>query len=215
MPRFRGLGRARSADAAHQLPNTMSSRIIEVHSRRVYSAHHILLRIAKDSLSKATAKAPGWADHQFVSIALSSLAVEALCNAVGERAVPDWKDFESCSPKAKLRIICKYLNIDFKRDKEPWAAILWLSSLRNQIAHPKAEHVEQKTEVSESEHSNRHYRDAPKSSFEKQITLNNAERAVSSVKKVVEIFATNLPVDKQFGIYTDSWATSASAKKGG
>jgi hypothetical protein len=88
-------------------------KMIEVQSERFYSAHHGLLRIARASLDKAKKKEPGWADHEFVAITLSALAIEAICNAVGKKAVKGWEDFEGCSPTAKVRVICTNLDIEY------------------------------------------------------------------------------------------------------
>ena len=98
----------------------MIGKNYSVKTERFYSAHHVLLRIAKDNLSKAETKARGWSDWQFTAITLSSLAIEAICNAVGEKVIDNWSDFESCSPIAKARLICEHLDIDYDVSKEPW-----------------------------------------------------------------------------------------------
>lgn len=68
---------------------------------------------------------------------LLALSVEALANTIGEFVVPDFRDFESSSPKAKLRIICERAGIDFDRTKAPFAGVIHLLKVRNQLAHPK------------------------------------------------------------------------------
>ena len=187
----------------------MPFRTIGVRSTRFYSAHHALLRIASASLSSAKAKEAGWEDHQFVAIALSALAIEALCNAVGERSVPDWDEYESCSPKAKLRILCTSLGIEYDKTAEPWSSLAWLGALRNKVAHPKAEQVDETVEVIGWEKSKERHRIAPKSALEKQISEGNAERAVQAVKTAKTLFAAALPEEKQVGISSDSWCSSS------
>lgn len=193
----------------------MSQDKIEVHKKRFYSAHHTLVRIASDSLTRAEIKDPGYGHHEFVAISFSALAIEAICNAVGERATNHWQDYESCSPQAKLRIICRHLNLDYKGESEPWSSALWLSSFRNKIAHPKAEDISQKFEVTGWDESNQEHRGAPKSALEREININNARRSVTAVKKILELFSGALPMEKQFGISTDMWATSAKPRGGG
>jgi hypothetical protein len=71
------------------------------------------------------------------AVTLLALSVEALVNTIGEFVVPDFKDFESSSPKAKLRIICEHTRLDFDRKKAPFAEVILLLKVRNQLAHPK------------------------------------------------------------------------------
>lgn len=195
----------------HKFMSTSTSPI-EVESTRFYSAHHMLLRIAAEALTRAKKKEPGWSDHQFTAIALSALAVEALCNAVGARAVSGWQDYETCSPKAKLRVICTQLQVEYDGKREPWASIEWLAVLRNRIAHPKIERINQKKEVPDWPTSNQVHRLAPRSKLEKQMTETNARRAVDSVKQLVHALAAKLPPEQQIGITTDSWSTVSRAK---
>jgi hypothetical protein len=123
----------------------------------------MLLRIAAESLHKAESKEQGWFDHQFVAIALSSLAIEAVCNAVGERAIEGWEDFDSCNPTAKIVVICEQLRILYDKNKEPWSTLVWLSKVRNRIAHPKAEPIDEERLVTEYEHDKNLHRAAPSS----------------------------------------------------
>lgn len=69
---------------------------------RHYSAHHTLLRVARFELAKAERKEVGWFDSTFVALTFSALAIEALSNAIGDRIVPDWKDFETAAHLRKF-----------------------------------------------------------------------------------------------------------------
>lgn len=186
----------------------MSQRSFSVKTERFYSAHHTLLRIAKDNLKKAEIKEPGWFNNEFMAITLSSLAVEAICNAVGEKGISDWSDFESCSPIVKTRLICEHLSIDYDTSKEPWGSFIWLCKTRNLIAHPRAEPIMHEAVITELEHENQEYSDAPKSKLEKRITLDNAKKAVATVDKLIDLFCEKLTPEQKFGISGDMWHSS-------
>lgn len=190
-------------------------KIIEVQSERFYSAHHALLRIARHSLDSAKKKESGWADDELLAITLSALAIEAICNAVGERAVSGWGDFESCSPTAKLRIVCTRLNIDYDSSREPWATLRWLSKFRNLVAHPKAETLAESKLVSEQEHEQGAHRTAPKSKLENLVTLKNAENSIKAVDAALSLFCEKLSAEDRFGISGDMWSHSSRVQDGG
>jgi hypothetical protein len=187
---------------------------IKVRVERFYSAHHALLRMARDDLKKAQAKEPGWSDYQFSAIILSALVIEAFCNAVGTKTINDWRDFENASPIAKLRLICEHLNINFDSKAKPWNTIIWLSKIRNLIAHPKAEPIIYENVISKREHKTQAYREAPKSKLEKEITLGNAKRAIESIDLVIERICSQLTPDQNFGITGDMWHSSSSLHQG-
>ena len=180
----------------------MSSKKISVKTERFYSAHHALLRIARDNLTKAETKEPGWFDWQFSTITFSSLAIEAFCNAFGEKVIRNWNDFESCSPKVKLRLICEHLDISYDSSKEPWLDVLWLLKIRNLIAHPKAEPLKSQTVMSQEDHAKQH-RSFPKSKLESEFTLKNAQKSVWAVNQLIELFCAELTSEQNFGIVGD------------
>ena len=189
----------------------MSSKKISTKTDRFYSAHHILKQIAEDNLVKAETKEPGWFNCQFTAIALSSLTIEAFCNAVGKKVIHNWEDFESCSPIAKTRLLCEHLDITYEDSKEPWASIIWLSKIRNRIAHPKAESITQNAVMTQEEHSKQKFRDTPKSKLEKEITPGNAKKSVAAVNQMIDLFCEKLTPGQSFGVIGDMWSSSASA----
>ena len=91
---------------------------------RPFSAHHMFLGAARVALQDSKDKRPGWFYSNLIAITMSALAIEALCNTVGERIIDDWKDFESASPVAKLRLLCENLSIDFDKSLEPWSSAI-------------------------------------------------------------------------------------------
>ena len=90
----------------NKLPQRLRRR-----QERHYSGHNTYLRIAKLELEKCVAKAPGWLNSAFITITFSALAIEATCNAVGDRVVPNWEDHERDSPLNKIELLTKHLGV--------------------------------------------------------------------------------------------------------
>ena len=65
-------------------------------------------------------------------------------------------------------------------------------------------------EWSRAEFDNRES-DAPKSKLEKELTLRNASKAYEQVSEIKNILCKQIPVEKAFGIYSDSWSGRSSA----
>ena len=91
---------------------------LKVTRERNFSPHHMLLGAAYMALEDAENKKPGWFYSELIAMTLSGLAVEAICNAVGDRVVSNWKDFEYVNPIAKLRVICVELDLSFDESEE-------------------------------------------------------------------------------------------------
>src|SRR3954471_2833467 len=103
---------------------------------RQFSAHHMLIRAAEIARDRGTEKKPGWMFDELSAMTFAALAIEALCNSIGDRVVPGWaKDFESASPNAKLRILSGRLGLEYDEDKEPWVGARELIKFRNLVAH--------------------------------------------------------------------------------
>lgn len=169
----------------------------------------MLIGAARAALDDATSKKPGWFYSELVAITMSALSIEAMSNAIGERVIPDWKDFESASPIAKLRLLCKQLQVPFDKNVEPWASAIWLAKFRNLVAHAKPELVQEERVISRAEYDNRPH-DSPKSKLEKKISTEHAERAVRTAESIKDLLCKNIPPEEAFGLYSDSWSGSAS-----
>ena len=180
-----------------------------VTKERKYSPHHTLLGAARVCLKLAEEKQPGSHYHEFTTIVMSALSLEALANAVGSRLITDWSDFESSSPWAKLRILCETLHLDFDRGKEPWSSAKWLCGFRNRAAHGKPEDLLLTKSVPE-ESFEKEMRNSPDSWLESQITLGNAKRAYKAASDIKLAFSVALPDDLKLGIYADSTMSSGS-----
>ncbi len=181
------------------------SRPLKRVQEREFSAHHMLLQVARGSLEAAAINREAAFDHALVAITFSALSVEALCNAVGEKVVSDWDDFESLRPMSKLRLLAAQLNIEFLREKQPWTTLHWLSKFRNNIAHPKPEKITKTSFISEAQHDARLF-EKPISRVEKEVTFGNARRAVEAVERLKEILVKNVPPEKALGLFTDGWS---------
>jgi|UPI0004A6B9F6 hypothetical protein len=109
----------------------------KVIKKRTFYPHRIYLDTAKYFYKKIdNEENVSWYDLM-ACMTTTSLSIEAICNTYGHIAIEDFKDFESCSPLAKVRLICKELKIDFDRSKSPFNSISKLIKLRNKLAHPK------------------------------------------------------------------------------
>jgi hypothetical protein len=185
---------------------------IKVKRKRNFSAHHILIGAARAAVEDAEQQKPGWFYNDLTAIIMSALSVEALCNSIGNRVIEGWQDYESSSPIAKLRILCKRLGITYNQNKEPWTTVKWLCKFRNIIAHAKPELVDEEYIMSREEYDKRRT-DYPKSKLEKEVTLGKAKRALNAVETVKQILCEKIPAENSFGLYCDSWGGSAKAVK--
>jgi hypothetical protein len=178
---------------------------------RHFSAHHMLIRASQMSLELAEKQDPGWLNHVLPAITFSALAMEAMGNAFGDRLVPDWQDFESSNPFAKLRLVAQHLGVEFERTKEPWSTVRWLSRFRNAIAHPKPESLVEETLIDEEQFEERMF-DSPESKLEREITLVNARRAVAAIALVKEVLCERMESEDLFDLGTDGWSGSTELR---
>lgn len=117
------------------------------------------------------------------TVTLLGLSIEALANTIGELVVPDFKDFESSSPKAKIRIICERTGIDFNRNKSPFAEVMHLLKVRNQLAHPKYQKLYYESKEMPLELAQKHYRELGEilHDIEKSLTPEMAQKSLTAV----------------------------------
>lgn len=188
----------------------MKPKNLKVTTERNFSAHHMLIGAARQALNDAKTKRPGCFYCEVTAMTMAALSIEAMCNAIGDRAIPEWKDFESASPMAKLRLLCENLNLEFDKLKEPWASARWLYKFRNSIAHAKPEPIREEKILLEDEFSKRNSA-FPKSKLEKEVSLDNATRALGAVEKIKETLCLKLAPDISLGLYCDASFGHASA----
>ena len=137
----------------------------------------------------------------------SALAIEALCNSIGQYMVSDWNDFENSSPNAKIRLLAHKLGVAYSKDAKPWSTAQQLVKFRNLVAHAKPEALIEELMLTQEEHDKRLF-DKPESKLEKLLTVGNSSCALSTVKQIEDIFVKKLPVEHKWGLAADSWSGS-------
>jgi len=122
------------------------------------------------------------------AVTLLALSVEAIANSIGEFVVADFKDFESSSPKAKLRIICESTGVAFDRGSFPFAEVFQLLKVRNQLAHPKYQRLRYESKEMPLEQAQEHYRQLGEvlHDIEKALTPEMAQKSLRAVLKLAE-----------------------------
>lgn len=195
------------------LANTMTE--LKVAQKRHYSAHNNLLRVGSNLLFACEQQERGCSEGHFVCLVMCSLAIESLCNTTGEMVYSDWKsEFESCSPRAKIRILCEKLGITYDKGIEPFQTLHWLIGFRNRIAHAKPEPIEINTLMTWSQYEELISGDGPQSKLEKEISIENAKKALYNVEKLKELFASKLPEESAWILESDSWEMQSGPNTG-
>lgn len=157
--------------------------IAKVIQERVFLPYVPYLDSARHFCGELTRKDfVSWYDL-LAAITLLSLSVEALANTIGEFAVPDFKDFESSSPKAKIRIICERTGVEFNRNKSPFAEVIHLLKVRNQLAHPKYQPLRYESKEMPLELAQKHYKELGEilHDIEKSLTPEMAQKSLKAV----------------------------------
>lgn len=182
-------------------------QVVERYQERHFSAHNTLIHIAALELDLAKQSELGQFNHLLISITFSALAIEAFANAVGDRIIRKWSDFNSMNPCAKIRFLADHLNISYDEGQEPWGSLKTLSKFRNRIAHPKPEFVEVKRVMSIEEY-NADF-SYPESELEKDVTLEFAERSLKAIREMQNTICDQISSDRTMGLYCDGWSGRA------
>jgi hypothetical protein len=182
-------------------------KLLQQHQNREFFAHHMLLHAAELQLQSAKQSEVGCFNHCLAAMTMTSLAVEALVNAVGSRTVEDWRTFERLKPLEKIEQLQTKLGFPSEPTQTPWSTLRDLGDFRNDIAHAKPEAVNEMKRFAESD-ANKHLLDKPLSELERKITCGNANRYLKAVQKLKEILTDAMPAELRFGIYADAWSGS-------
>jgi hypothetical protein len=136
------------------------------------------------------------------AITLLALSIEALANTAGELHVTEFKDFESSSPKAKIRLICQVTGIEYDKTKQPFVDVLYLLRLRNQLAHPKFQRLTYESKVMPLEEAQKHYRELGVllHDIEKALTPEIAHRSLKAVRQLEELLMGSLGENERMQI---------------
>lgn len=117
----------------------------------------------------------------FAVIVLSGLSLEAIGNSYGDFLFTEWKDFESASPKAKLRLVAQKCGIKPDFNKHPWATAWQLIKFRNLIAHAKRKHFKVERDCNEN-----NYREVIGKRFEADVETMITEKFATQSCDAVE-----------------------------
>jgi len=187
---------------------------IGIRKERDFKPHHLLIyaaRVGLEDAEKVTKEEKGvstWTPHELTAITFSAFALEAIANSFGGKLVKRWQDFENSSPIAKLRTVCAELNIEPDFSGEPWATALWLVRFRNGVAHAKPNFIKTDEIVPASEYNFWHLHSNPPSEIEKQITLENARRAVGAIQDILDQFYLKIKPEERGGLFFESFSGS-------
>ena len=188
------------------------SKRVHVRKKRDFEPQHLLMHIAEIALEDAQKEVPGWKNQELVAITFSALALEALANSFGSKLISRWDDFESSSPIAKLRIICRELGISPDWSKGHWGTALWLINFRNKIAHARPQSVRYDKNMSAGKFK-RTFHETPPSDLEQKVNLGHARQAVNAVVEIKWSFLSKLKQLKpgeHSSLYADDFSGIAS-----
>lgn len=169
--------------------------------------HHMLLHASELQLEAAEASEVGRFNHCLAAVVMTSLAVEALLNAVGSRVANDWAVFERSNPIEKLSELRTVLQFPYDPSGSTWSTLQELVGLRNDLAHVKPQRFQQ-TNTYPEHVANKFLSRRPLSTLERQITVGNAQRFINAVQELKGILTNHLDPDLRFGIYVDAWSGS-------
>lgn len=177
---------------------------------RTFFAHHMLLHAASLAIAEAESTKRGQFNKCLGAMVMTSLAVEALVNAVGFRVIrDDWDSFERRRPHEKIDELVSLLGISRDAGQSPWATLQYLGEFRNQIAHAKHESVLKQRVLPEIGLANTTF-EIPLSALEREITLGNAKRSLAAVQELKGLLTDALRKDLKFGIFADMWEGSTT-----
>ena len=133
------------------------------------------------------------------AVTLLSLSVEALANTSGELHIAEFKDFESSSPKAKIRLICQSAGISFDKSKSPFLEVIHLLKVRNQLAHPKFQRLRYESKVMPLEEAQKHYQELGTllHDIEKSLTPDFAFASLDAVGSLEKLLMGSLEPSKR------------------
>jgi hypothetical protein len=182
---------------------------LKVTQERHYSAHQSLIKVASNILLAAKSQERFCSDGDFIALIMSALAIEALCNTVGSHIFDDWNDFDTMSPKAKIRLICEKLKVSYNKNSEPFKTLHSLILFRNKIAHAKPEYLRDESMMTREAFEATKSTGGPQSKIEAMISIEAAQKAVDAVRTLEDMLTEQLSEEIKCRICLDSWEMSA------
>ena len=155
-------------------------RVVYPHTLYVDSARYFQDQIRKEEY-------PSWFDL-IACMTLTALSIEAIANSFGAILVPNYSDFESSSPFAKIRIICEKLGIDVDPNIAPFNDLKRVLKVRNKLAHPKYKSLELTSDLMSVEDATKLYNDGDLlHEIEKALNPELVEKSLASVMKIEQL----------------------------
>lgn len=184
---------------------------IRLSQTRPYFGHHDLLRIANYRLHETKNDPRGGYDDLHQALLYSALALEAFLNGCGYRLFREkWKKHERKSTLEKLKLVADELKIVLKKNRHSWSSVRELIELRNMIVHVQPEDVTVTHHLTKEEYQEFDRSAWPKSTLDKMITIETAERFLRCVHIIKRCFIRKMPYDLRDGLDHDSWSGSTS-----
>jgi hypothetical protein len=164
-------------------------------AEREIRTYEYLRQASKDAFNKAKRISEGSFFQLMSCLVFSAFAVEAYLNHAGERKINNWSEIEKNEPLEKLRVMYSYLHLEFDPSKRPIQTIKQLFKFRNFMAHGRTKNIKasgllRKPRPDPGE-------DLIETEWEKFCNENEAERAISDVKKVLEILCEAAGLEKE------------------
>ena len=164
--------------------------IAKVVQERTFLPYHLYVDSARHFVGELDRKEyESWYDLA-AAVTLLAFSIEAIANTIGEHVIEDFKDFESSSAKAKIRLICERLDLSFERTKAPFNDVFELLKLRNHLAHPKFQRLRYESKEMPLAEAQKLYRELgePLHDIEKAMTPGMARKALASVTALASAF---------------------------
>lgn len=153
--------------------------------------HKHFLKAANLSIEEAEVSDRAKYYKIFTAVTLAAFSLEPLINVYGENLLRKWDDFDKLPVNVKLRLVCEKLDIKRPKREEPWSRVDWIIKIRNSLAHPSPEVIEELHKVDISDDvtfkKNVDSIDDPKSDLEKYITLENAKKIICIVTQIEKL----------------------------
>jgi hypothetical protein len=184
-------------------------QVVRTKTERRYNPHLLLLRCADHYIAKAKQKKDGCYYEWLATILMSALTIEAIGNSYGERLIDEWKDFESASPIAKLRLVATRCGVKPDFGRQPWQTARLLVHFRNLIAHAKPKHLEIKKDCTLIDYG-QVFSANLESDLEKMITPEFASKSYDAVEEIRKAFNKNLKAPERYDLTYDGHVSQAS-----
>jgi hypothetical protein len=158
----------------------------------LYNAAYYALQAAKGTMD-------GRFFNSLTAMVFAAFSIEAYLNQLGTSEFPDWAKLErNKSPKQQLEMLTAKRGYSPNFSKPPFGTFDRIFAFRKKIAHGKTERVEVE-EIQERELGDQP--DLPTTSWESEITLENAVSFVEDAASMIRILH---PI---FGYRTDAFST--------